>query len=468
MVAHAPPFEAVADELLGDPRRADLRGAQRALRLGLPRRLIPADARPGPHRAAALHRAPGAAAVCAMSGRAVSTTSRCTSASRTPARHRAAGDAEVTAQLLERLLSTGARGRGEDTRPTWKQIQLRRGAGGSAGRRAVSGNWRSCPRSPLTAYVSVMPSPTLTGSAAFAATPSRPGSSASTAAPCSASCPSRSGNGGSPADARNRIPLAMRCLLVEHPDGLVLIDTGVGNKEDEKFLDIYGSRTRVAGRDGARGRAGGGGAPARRRGAGDQHPPALRSRRRQHDASPGRGGAVEGAAEPMKTTVSAARLSQRHLLSAARRAGIRPAHQRADAGQLSPAQLRAGRRCRAVPAARGGRESARHPVLTPGHMPYHQVVLVSDGGETAASSPMFPTAAHLPLPWIMGYDLEPLVRWRASAHSQGMPPKGLAGGLRARPEGPGMAGHRGKATRCANRRRTEPWFQAQVLGVRLS
>ena len=42
------------------------------------------------------------------------------------------------------------------------------------------------------------------------------------------------------ADARNRIPLALRCLLVEHPDGLVLIDTGLGNKEDAKFRDIYG------------------------------------------------------------------------------------------------------------------------------------------------------------------------------------------------------------------------------------
>ena len=41
-------------------------------------------------------------------------------------------------------------------------------------------------------------------------------------------------------DARNRIPLAMRVLLVEHPDGLVLVDTGLGDKEDRKFLDIYG------------------------------------------------------------------------------------------------------------------------------------------------------------------------------------------------------------------------------------
>src|SRR5205809_2710377 len=42
------------------------------------------------------------------------------------------------------------------------------------------------------------------------------------------------------ADERNRIQLGMRCLLIEHPSGLVLIDTGAGNKENEKFKDIYG------------------------------------------------------------------------------------------------------------------------------------------------------------------------------------------------------------------------------------
>src|SRR6202022_2404083 len=43
-----------------------------------------------------------------------------------------------------------------------------------------------------------------------------------------------------PADERNRIPLGMRCLLIEHPDALVLIDSGAGNKESDKFYDIYG------------------------------------------------------------------------------------------------------------------------------------------------------------------------------------------------------------------------------------
>src|SRR3954469_15125950 len=41
-------------------------------------------------------------------------------------------------------------------------------------------------------------------------------------------------------DERNRIQLGMRCLLIEHPSGLILIDTGAGNKEDEKFRNIYG------------------------------------------------------------------------------------------------------------------------------------------------------------------------------------------------------------------------------------
>ncbi len=41
-------------------------------------------------------------------------------------------------------------------------------------------------------------------------------------------------------DDRNRIQLGMRCLLIEHDSGPVLIDTGAGNKEDPKFLDIYG------------------------------------------------------------------------------------------------------------------------------------------------------------------------------------------------------------------------------------
>jgi glyoxylase-like metal-dependent hydrolase (beta-lactamase superfamily II) len=42
-----------------------------------------------------------------------------------------------------------------------------------------------------------------------------------------------------PADENNLITLAMRCLLIEDGDRLMLIDNGMGNKQDEKFLSHY-------------------------------------------------------------------------------------------------------------------------------------------------------------------------------------------------------------------------------------
>src|SRR5687767_11039861 len=42
-----------------------------------------------------------------------------------------------------------------------------------------------------------------------------------------------------PADDRNLCSWAMRSLLVETNDRLCLIDTGLGNKQDEKFFSHY-------------------------------------------------------------------------------------------------------------------------------------------------------------------------------------------------------------------------------------
>ena len=42
-----------------------------------------------------------------------------------------------------------------------------------------------------------------------------------------------------PADAYNLCTLAMRCLLIEDGDRLILIDTGIGDKQDEKFFSHY-------------------------------------------------------------------------------------------------------------------------------------------------------------------------------------------------------------------------------------
>lgn len=42
-----------------------------------------------------------------------------------------------------------------------------------------------------------------------------------------------------PADSNNRIDLATRCLLIENGKRLILIDTGMGNKQDDKFFSYY-------------------------------------------------------------------------------------------------------------------------------------------------------------------------------------------------------------------------------------
>ncbi len=42
-----------------------------------------------------------------------------------------------------------------------------------------------------------------------------------------------------PADSNNLIDMSMRCMLVEDGDRLILIDTGVGNKQSDKFFSYY-------------------------------------------------------------------------------------------------------------------------------------------------------------------------------------------------------------------------------------
>ena len=42
-----------------------------------------------------------------------------------------------------------------------------------------------------------------------------------------------------PADSNNMINMSTRCLLVENDDRLVLIDTGMGTKQSERFFSYY-------------------------------------------------------------------------------------------------------------------------------------------------------------------------------------------------------------------------------------
>jgi glyoxylase-like metal-dependent hydrolase (beta-lactamase superfamily II) len=42
-----------------------------------------------------------------------------------------------------------------------------------------------------------------------------------------------------PADANNLISMSMRCLLIEDGDRLILVDTGLGSKQSDKFFGYY-------------------------------------------------------------------------------------------------------------------------------------------------------------------------------------------------------------------------------------
>ena len=42
-----------------------------------------------------------------------------------------------------------------------------------------------------------------------------------------------------PADKNNKIEMASRCLLIEEGNRLILIDTGMGNKQSDKFFSHY-------------------------------------------------------------------------------------------------------------------------------------------------------------------------------------------------------------------------------------
>ncbi len=45
-----------------------------------------------------------------------------------------------------------------------------------------------------------------------------------------------------PSDGQNRIDLALRCLLVDNGEDVVLIETGIGNKNSKKFVDMFNVR----------------------------------------------------------------------------------------------------------------------------------------------------------------------------------------------------------------------------------
>jgi glyoxylase-like metal-dependent hydrolase (beta-lactamase superfamily II) len=200
-------------------------------------------------------------------------------------------------------------------------------------------------------------------------------------------------------DDRNRITLCMRCLLVEHDAGLVLIDTGSGNKETAKFHDIYGIEN--------------GGANGRTRledgvlAAGfalDDVRLVINSH--LHFDHAGGNTAVNDAGVVVPSFPRA-----RYVMHAGEYQYATHTNERTAGSYFAPnfGPLVDAGLVEFIDESREIVPGIRY-LPTPGHTPHHQSVVI-DGGDAVACflADVVPTRHHIPLPWIMGYDVEPLV-----------------------------------------------------------
>lgn len=198
-----------------------------------------------------------------------------------------------------------------------------------------------------------------------------------------------------PADDKNRIPLALRCLYIDAGARKFVVDTGIGDKFSEKQNAIYGVEGFAGGIRGVMERAGldwravtdvilthlhfdhAGGATCRGSGGAFEatFPNATYHLQRR---------ALQWAENPSEKDRASFRRDDWDALQQAGRLNLLDGSLDLDPGITL--------------------------ILSEGHAVAQQLVLV-DGdadGKLLYCGDVIPTAAHVPLPYVMGYDLHPL------------------------------------------------------------
>jgi glyoxylase-like metal-dependent hydrolase (beta-lactamase superfamily II) len=208
-----------------------------------------------------------------------------------------------------------------------------------------------------------------------------------------------------PPDARNRIRLSLTTLLIRTGRENVLVDTGLGDKHDARFLDLYGVERPVPLVKGLE-----------RLGLRPEDIGVVVLSHLHFDHA---GGATtRRGTEVVPTFPGATYVIQEGMWGEALEPNPRTkgSYMQDDFVPLE----KAGR----VRFVRGEEEVVPgvRVRLTGGHVKHHQVVVAESGGRKAVYwADLMPTTAHLKPAWVMGYDLFPhdvaslKERWLAEA-----------------------------------------------------
>ncbi len=193
-------------------------------------------------------------------------------------------------------------------------------------------------------------------------------------------------------DARNRIELSMNCLLILAGGKRILVETGAGGKMDAKLRDIYGlDGPRLAG-------------ALRNYGLRPEDIDIVVNTHLHFDHCGGNTYVEKGRALPVFP--NARYYVQRAEFDHAMQPNERD---RASYFPENFAALEADGHLTLLDGE-GAIAPGVEVVVVPGHTSGMQCVKLAGGGRTAfLLADLVPTAAHLPLAWIMGYDLYPMM-----------------------------------------------------------
>jgi glyoxylase-like metal-dependent hydrolase (beta-lactamase superfamily II) len=195
-----------------------------------------------------------------------------------------------------------------------------------------------------------------------------------------------------PADARNRIGLAMNCLLVRGAGETVVIDAGAGDKYDAKAREMFALETEPA----VWGACSAAGA------APDEIDRVILTHLHFDHAGGGTRRTADGTLAPTfpnaRYVVQRGNLEEEALTQGAR-------------GTYYPENWEPLLAAERLDLLEGDTTLAPgiSTIVTGGHQKYHQAVKIESRGERALfPCDLVPTAAHVNPPWIMAYDHYPL------------------------------------------------------------